>query len=100
MKRSCVIVCVSGTTSEEGVIFVYGVFTKPVSAVECTVYTTAIFKHHTIKILRKYLPLYTDADRRDMLAQVSLTKSVPSTHLIFRRNVITCSVSHMTFPFR
>lgn len=78
----------------------YGVFTKPVSAVECTVYTTAIFKHHTIKILRKYLPLYTDADRRDMLAQVSLTKSVPSTHLIFRRNVITCSVSHMTFPFR
>ncbi|ROL52645.1 Crystal protein [Anabarilius grahami] len=59
-----------GTTSEEGVIFVYGVFTKPVSAVECTVYTTAIFKQHTIKILRKYLPLYTDADRRDMLAQI------------------------------
>ncbi|KAF4114920.1 crystal protein [Onychostoma macrolepis] len=59
-----------GTTSEEGVIFVYGVFMKPVSAVECTVYTTAIFKHHAIKILRKYLPLYSDADRRDMLAQI------------------------------
>ncbi|XP_048010732.1 cholinesterase 1 isoform X2 [Megalobrama amblycephala] len=59
-----------GTTSEEGVIFVYGVFTKPVSAVECTVYTTAIFKQHTIKILRKYLPLYTDTDHRDMLAQI------------------------------
>ncbi|CAM4561857.1 unnamed protein product [Leuciscus chuanchicus] len=59
-----------GTTSEEGVIFVYGVFTKPVSPVECTVYTTAIFKHHAIKILRKYLPLYTHADRRDMLAQI------------------------------
>ncbi|RXN37189.1 cAMP-regulated D2 -like protein [Labeo rohita] len=59
-----------GTTSEEGVIFVYGVFMKPVSAVECTVYTTAIFKQHAIKILRKYLPLYTDADRRDMLAQI------------------------------
>ncbi|KAK2893095.1 hypothetical protein Q8A67_013083 [Cirrhinus molitorella] len=59
-----------GTTSEEGVIFVYGVFMKPVSAVECTVYTTAIFKQHAIKILRKYLPLYTHADRRDMLAQI------------------------------
>ncbi|XP_056311120.1 crystal protein [Danio aesculapii] len=59
-----------GTTSEEGVIFVYGVFKKPVSAVECTIYTTAIFKQHAIKILRKYLPLYSDADRRDMLAQI------------------------------
>ncbi|XP_016303194.1 crystal protein [Sinocyclocheilus anshuiensis] len=59
-----------GTTSEEGVIFVYGVFMKPVSAVECTVYTTAIFKQHAIKILRKYLPLYSAADRRDMLAQI------------------------------
>lgn len=49
----------------------YSVFMKPVSAVECTIYTTAIFKQHAIKILRKYLPLYSDADRRDMLAQVS-----------------------------
>uniref|UniRef100_UPI003AAA4F05 crystal protein n=1 Tax=Centroberyx gerrardi TaxID=166262 RepID=UPI003AAA4F05 len=59
-----------GTTSEEGVIFVYGVFTKPVSAVECTVYTTAIFKQHALRVLHKYLPLYKDADRRDMLAQI------------------------------
>ncbi|XP_065129449.1 crystal protein [Paramisgurnus dabryanus] len=59
-----------GTTSEEGVIFVYGVFTKPVSPVECTIYTTAIFKQHAIKILRKYFPLYKDTDRRDMLAQI------------------------------
>lgn len=51
-------------------IFVYGVFTKPVSAVECTVYTTAIFKQHALKILRKYLPLYKNADRRDMLSQI------------------------------
>jgi hypothetical protein len=60
----------AGTTSEEGVIFVYGVFTKPVSAVECTVYTAAIFKQHALRILHKYLPLYKDIDRRDMLAQV------------------------------
>ncbi|CDQ90710.1 unnamed protein product, partial [Oncorhynchus mykiss] len=59
-----------GTTSEEGVIFVYGVFTKPVSAVECTVYTAAIFKQHALRILHKYLPLYKDIDRRDMLAQI------------------------------
>ncbi|XP_056604987.1 crystal protein [Triplophysa dalaica] len=59
-----------GTTSEEGIIFVYGVFTKPVSPVECTIYTTAIFKQHAMKILRKYLPLYEDTDRRDMLAQI------------------------------
>ncbi|KAL6459753.1 hypothetical protein MHYP_G00315120 [Metynnis hypsauchen] len=59
-----------GTTSEEGVIFVYGVFSKPVSAVECTIYTTAIFKQHTLKILRKYLPLYRNTDHRDMLAQI------------------------------
>ncbi len=70
------VLCVPGTTSEEGVIFVYGVFMKPVSAVECTVYTTAIFKQHAIKILRKYLPLYSDADRRDMLAQVSHATSL------------------------
>nr|XP_055047235.1 crystal protein [Misgurnus anguillicaudatus] len=59
-----------GTTSEEGVIFVYGVFTKSVSPVECTIYTTAIFKQHAIKILHKYFPLYKDTDRRDMLAQI------------------------------
>lgn len=87
---SCVCVCVSGTTSEEGVIFVYGVFTKPVSPVECTVYTTAIFKHHAIKILRKYLPLYTHADRRDMLAQVSTLNHVSSF----------INISHFTFLFR
>ncbi|XP_070848712.1 cAMP-regulated D2 protein [Chaetodon trifascialis] len=59
-----------GTTSEEGVIFVYGVFNKPVSAVESTVYITAIFKQHALRVLHKYLPLYRDADRRDMLAQI------------------------------
>nr|XP_046235639.1 cAMP-regulated D2 protein [Scatophagus argus] len=59
-----------GTTSEEGVIFVYGVFKKPVSAVESTVYITAIFKQHALRILHKYLPLYRAADRRDMLAQI------------------------------
>ncbi|KAG5836703.1 hypothetical protein ANANG_G00231390 [Anguilla anguilla] len=59
-----------GTTSEEGVIFVYGVFTKPVSALECTVYTTAIFKQHALRILHKYIPLYQDADRRSMLSQI------------------------------
>ncbi|XP_029681706.1 cAMP-regulated D2 protein-like [Takifugu rubripes] len=59
-----------GTTSEEGLIFVYSVFHKPVSAVESTVYITAIFKQHAIGILRKYLPLYREADHRGMLAQV------------------------------
>ncbi|XP_030006911.1 cAMP-regulated D2 protein [Sphaeramia orbicularis] len=59
-----------GTTSEEGVIFVYGIFNKPISAVESTVYITAIFKQHALKILHKYLPLYKDADRRGMLAQI------------------------------
>ncbi|XP_035477293.2 cAMP-regulated D2 protein [Scophthalmus maximus] len=59
-----------GTTSEEGVIFVYAVFNKPVSAVESTVYITAIFKQHALRVLHKYLPLYRDADRRDMLAQI------------------------------
>uniref|UniRef100_A0AAV2IZZ4 Carboxylesterase type B domain-containing protein n=1 Tax=Knipowitschia caucasica TaxID=637954 RepID=A0AAV2IZZ4_KNICA len=60
-----------GTTSEEGVLFVYAVFNKPVSAVESTVYITAIFKQHTLRILHKYLPLFHDTDRRGMLAQVS-----------------------------
>lgn len=51
-------------------IFVYGIFKKPVSAVESTVYITAIFKQYALRILHKYLPLYREADRRDMLAQV------------------------------
>ncbi|KAK5896192.1 hypothetical protein CgunFtcFv8_009819 [Champsocephalus gunnari] len=59
-----------GTTSEEGVIFAYGVFNKPVSGLESTVYITAIFKHHALRILHKYLPLYKQTDRRDMLAQI------------------------------
>ncbi|XP_068442813.1 cAMP-regulated D2 protein [Clinocottus analis] len=59
-----------GTTSEEGVIFVYGVFKKPVSALESAVYVAAIFKQHALRILHRYLPLYRDADRRDMLAQI------------------------------
>ncbi|KAL6117080.1 uncharacterized protein ACO6RY_14942 [Pungitius sinensis] len=59
-----------GTTSEEGVIFAYGVFNKPVSALESAVYVTAIFKQHALRILHKYLPLYRDADRRGMLAQI------------------------------
>lgn len=64
------VLCPAGTTSEEGVIFVYGIFNKPVSAVESTVYVTAIFKHHALRVLHKYLPLYREADRRNMLAQV------------------------------
>lgn len=64
------VLCPAGTTAEEGVIFVWGVFNKPVSAVESTVYITAIFKQHALRILHKYLPLYREADRRDMLAQV------------------------------
>ncbi|XP_014859070.1 PREDICTED: cAMP-regulated D2 protein-like [Poecilia mexicana] len=59
-----------GTTSEEGVLFVYGVFAKPVSVVEATVYIAAIFKQHSLKILHKYLPLYKEADRRNMLTQI------------------------------
>lgn len=64
--------CPAGTTSEEGALFVYGVFNKPVSVVECTLYIAAIFKQHSLRILHKYLPLYTEADRRNMLAQVRL----------------------------
>lgn len=59
-------------------IFVYGAFNKPVSAVESTVYITAIFKQHALRILHKYLPLYREADRRGMLAQV--TQRAPLTH--------------------
>ncbi|KAL7871002.1 hypothetical protein SRHO_G00084990 [Serrasalmus rhombeus] len=59
-----------GTTSEEGVIFVYGVFTKSVSVLECIIYTTAIFKQHALSILYKYVPLYHNQDRRVMLAQI------------------------------
>lgn len=67
--------CPAGTTSEEGVIFVYAIFRKPVSAVESTVYITAIFKQHALQVLHKYLPLYRDADRRYMLAQVRTVRS-------------------------
>ncbi|XP_066541754.1 cAMP-regulated D2 protein [Hoplias malabaricus] len=59
-----------GTTSEEGVIFVYGVFTETVSVLECIVYTTAIFKQNALKILYKYIPLYRNQDRRIMLSQI------------------------------
>ncbi|KAF7229570.1 cAMP-regulated D2 protein [Nothobranchius furzeri] len=59
-----------GTTSEEGVLFVYGVFNKPVSVLECTVYIAAIFKQHALQVLHKYLPLYKEADRRTMLTQI------------------------------
>ncbi|RVE56376.1 hypothetical protein OJAV_G00220450 [Oryzias javanicus] len=59
-----------GTTSEEGVLFVFGVFNKPVSALESVVYITAIFKQHALRVLHKYLPLYRDPDRRTMLAQI------------------------------
>ncbi|XP_072530161.1 cAMP-regulated D2 protein [Salminus brasiliensis] len=61
---------VLGTTSAEGVVFVYGVFRKAVTALECSVYTTAIFKHHTLRILHKYLPLYPGPDHRHLLAQM------------------------------
>ncbi|XP_049330061.1 cAMP-regulated D2 protein [Astyanax mexicanus] len=59
-----------GTTAAEGVVFVYGVFRKAVSALECSVYTTAIFKHHTLRILHKYFPLYPHPDHRHLLAQM------------------------------
>ncbi|KAL4660230.1 crystal protein-like [Arapaima gigas] len=59
-----------GTTSEEGVIFVYGVFSKPVTVLECTVYATAIFRQHALKILHKYLPLFKGTDKRAMLSQI------------------------------
>ncbi|XP_048830035.1 cAMP-regulated D2 protein isoform X2 [Brienomyrus brachyistius] len=59
-----------GTTSEEGVVFIYGVFTYPVSELECVFYVTAIFKQHALKILQEYLPLYKDADMRTMMSQI------------------------------
>ncbi|XP_031420650.1 crystal protein [Clupea harengus] len=59
-----------GTTSEEGVIFVYGVFRKPVSVMESMAYATAIFKQHTFTVLHKYLPMYLYTDRRTMLSQI------------------------------
>ena len=62
--------CATGTTSEEGVIFVYGVFRKPVSVMESMAYATAIFKQHTFTVLHKYLPMYLYTDRRTMLSQV------------------------------
>ncbi|KAK1906815.1 Crystal protein [Dissostichus eleginoides] len=68
----------SRTTSEEGVIFAYGVFNKPVSALESTVYITAIFKQHALRILHKYLPLYKQTDRRDMLIVTDYVFLCPS----------------------
>lgn len=65
----------AGTTSEEGVIFVYGAFNGSVSVLECIVYTTAIFKQHTLRVLQKYLPVYHKVDKRTMLSQVRLSKS-------------------------
>lgn len=62
--------CPVGTTSEEGVIFVYGIFNKSVSMLESVLYTAAIFKQHTLKILHKYMPFYRNLDRRVMLSQV------------------------------
>nr|XP_023692528.1 crystal protein-like [Paramormyrops kingsleyae]XP_023692529.1 crystal protein-like [Paramormyrops kingsleyae] len=59
-----------GTTSEEGVVFIYGVFNYHVSQVESVFYTTAIFKQHTLKILQKYMPLYKDTDLRVMMSQI------------------------------
>ncbi|MCI4379552.1 hypothetical protein PGIGA_G00229740 [Pangasianodon gigas] len=61
---------IMGTTSEEGVIFVYGAFNGSVSVLECIVYTTAIFKQHTLKVLQKYLPVYHKVDKRTMLSQI------------------------------
>ena len=64
----------------------YGVFGKPVSAVESTVYITAIFKQHALQVLHKYLPLYRDADRRDMLAQVGRAHLTPMEPFHFQCN--------------
>ncbi|XP_053479838.1 cAMP-regulated D2 protein [Ictalurus furcatus] len=61
---------IMGTTSEEGVIFVYGAFNGSVSVLECIVYTTAIFKQHTLRVLQKYLPVYHKEDKRTMLSQI------------------------------
>ncbi|TRY91639.1 hypothetical protein DNTS_017029 [Danionella cerebrum] len=59
-----------GTTSEEGVTFVYSVFNKSVSMLECVLYTAAIFKQHTFKVLHKYIPYYQHQERRAMLSQI------------------------------
>lgn len=59
-----------GTTSEEGVMFVYRNFNKSVSMLECVLYTAAIFKQHALKILHKYIPFYRKQDRRVMLSQM------------------------------
>lgn len=52
-------------------IFVYALFHQPVSAVESSVYVTAMFRRQALRVLGRYLPRYRDADRREMLAQVS-----------------------------
>ncbi|XP_057204081.1 crystal protein [Triplophysa rosa] len=59
-----------GTTSEEGVLFVYGIFNKSVSMLESVLYIAAIFKQHTLKILHKYIPFYRNVDKRVMLSQI------------------------------
>ncbi|MGH0163690.1 UNVERIFIED_CONTAM: hypothetical protein FKN15_045653 [Acipenser sinensis] len=58
-----------GTTSEEGVMFVYGAFKKPMSLLECTACATAIFKQYALLVLYKYLPHYPEEDRRKLLSQ-------------------------------
>ncbi|XP_016400331.1 acetylcholinesterase [Sinocyclocheilus rhinocerous] len=64
------LVCPVGTTSEEGVTFVYSVFNQSVSTLECVLYTAAIFKQHALNILHKYIPFYRNQDRRVMLSQI------------------------------
>ncbi|XP_016099033.1 cAMP-regulated D2 protein [Sinocyclocheilus grahami] len=59
-----------GTTSEEGVTFVYSVFNRSISTLECVLYTAAIFKQHAFKILHKYIPFYRNQERRVMLSQI------------------------------
>ncbi|XP_053356853.1 cAMP-regulated D2 protein [Clarias gariepinus] len=59
-----------GTTSEEGVSFVYGSFNSSVSALEFVLYITAIFKQHTLEVLQEYLPVYREQDRWTMLSQI------------------------------
>lgn len=76
----------AGTTSEEGVIFVYGAFSGSVSVLECIVYTTAIFKQHTLNVLQKYLPIYHKLDKRRMLSQVRLSVNLKNCNLDHAKN--------------
>ncbi|XP_076848995.1 cAMP-regulated D2 protein [Brachyhypopomus gauderio] len=59
-----------GTTSEEGINFVYGMFNESVSVLECIVYTTVVFKQNALSVLYKYVPLYHNQDRRILLSQI------------------------------